>query len=116
MTDAVNLLPKERELIRREFMWRLSSARSLHDGILLKRRATDARKGEPKVPPAVQSLLDRGLVVLGDLDHHGPTARFTDRGFAALKRLARDPRALPARDYRHLLDEIAALGDGSETT
>src|SRR5688572_29968789 len=61
MTDAVNLLPKERELIRREFLWRLSSARSLHDGILLKRWATDARKGAPKVPPAVQSLLDRAL-------------------------------------------------------
>ena len=85
MTDAVNLLPKEREPIRREFMWRLSSARSLHAGILLKRWATGARKGELKVPPAVQSLLDCGLVVLADLDQHWPTAHFTDRGCAALR-------------------------------
>src|SRR3712207_3783710 len=43
MTDALDFSPKERDLIRREFLWRLSSARSIHEGILLKRWATGAR-------------------------------------------------------------------------
>lgn len=77
MTDHAELTPKERDLIRRAFMRRLTAARSIHDGIMLKRWSTGPRKGEPKLQAAVQSLLDRGLVELADLDRHWPTARFT---------------------------------------
>ncbi len=41
--------PRERDLIRREFMLRLSSARSVHEGILW---VTGEKKGEPKLPVA----------------------------------------------------------------
>lgn len=37
MTDTVELPPTERELIRREFMRRLTSACSIHEDIMLKR-------------------------------------------------------------------------------
>lgn len=40
-----NLTPKERALIRNEFMTRLSSTRLLHDGILVKRGATGPNTG-----------------------------------------------------------------------
>lgn len=43
MLDA-EFTPAERDLIRREFMMRLSSARSLHDGVFLRRWATGPRK------------------------------------------------------------------------
>lgn len=109
MTDPADLTPKERDLIRREFLCRLTSARSIHDGILLKRWATGAKKGEPKLQAAAQSLLDRGLVELADLDRLWPTARFTAAGYAALRRLAADSRALDARDHAQMIAEIAAL-------
>lgn len=108
MTDHAALPPKERDLIRREFMRRLTSARSIHDGIMLKRWSTGPRKGEPKLPAAVQSLLDRGLVELADLDRHWPTARFTAAGYDALRRLAADRRALNAQDHAQMIEELAA--------
>ncbi|MBP2233440.1 hypothetical protein J2847_006778 [Azospirillum agricola] len=100
---------KERDLIRREFQQRMSSARSIHDGLLLRRWSTGERKGQPKVPAAVQSLLDRGLVVLDDLDKHWPVARFTTAGLRALRRMAADRRAFNPESHARLLEEVAAL-------
>ena len=116
MTDALDFIATERDLIRREFMLRFSAARSIHDGILLRRWSTGERKGQPKVPAAVQSMLDRGLVSLADLDKPWPTATFTTRGFAALKRMAADRRAFNLKDHEQLLNEVAAMtgaDDGS---
>ncbi|MCW2239344.1 hypothetical protein [Azospirillum canadense] len=115
MTDHADLTPKERDLIRREFMRRLTSARSIHDGIMLKRWSTGPRKGEPKLQAAVQSLRNRGLVELADLDRHWPTARFTAAGYAALRRLAADRRALNAEDHAQMIGEITALDTPTAT-
>ncbi len=109
MNNDPEFTPKERELIRREFMLRLSSARSLHDGILVRRWATGPNKGKPKPPAAVQSMLDRGLVALDDDGSHWLKAVFTATGIAALRRMAEDKRALPPGEYQHLLDELATL-------
>lgn len=116
MPDDLDFTAKERDLIRREFMLRFSAARSIHDGFLLRRWSTGERKGQPKVPAAVQSMLDRGLVLLDDLDKPWPTAKFTTRGFAAVKRMAADRRAFSVRDHEQLLSEVAAMtgaDDGS---
>ncbi|PNQ95028.1 hypothetical protein C1S70_31140 (plasmid) [Azospirillum argentinense] len=99
MTADPDFTPKERDLIRREFMRRLSSARSVHEGFLLRRWSTGARKGEPKLPAAVQSLLDRGLVTLADLDRRWPVARFTPARFRALRRMAADRRAFDVESH-----------------
>ena len=109
MTDAPAFTPKERALIRSEFMVRLSSARSIHNGILVKRWATGAKKGQPKLPAAVEGLIARGLLRLDDDGAHWLKATFTPAGFEALRRLAADKRALPPEDYGHLLDELAAM-------
>ena len=69
-TDDPDFDTKERDLVRREPLQRMSSARSIHDGVLLRCWSTGERKGQPKVPTAVQSMLDRGLVVLEDLNKH----------------------------------------------
>ncbi|NUB25777.1 hypothetical protein GAY30_12870 [Azospirillum brasilense] len=108
-TDDPDFGAKERDLIRREFMQRMSSARSIHDGFLLRRWSTGERKGQPKVPAAVQSMLDRGLVALDDLDKHWPVARFTTAGFRALRRMAADRRAFTPESHARLLEEVAAL-------
>lgn len=112
MTDPTPFTPQERDLIRREFMLRLSSARSLHEGILLRRWATGEKKGAPKVAGAVQTMLDRGLVELADLDKHWPVARFTSMGHAALRIMAADKRSLNPETHAQLIEEIAALPEG----
>lgn len=108
-TDDPNFDAKERDLIRREFLQRMSSARSVHDGFLLRRWATGERKGHPKIPASVQSMLDRGLVVLDDLDKNWPVARFTTVGLRALRRMAADRRAFDPKSHAQLLEEVAAL-------
>lgn len=109
ITDDPDFDNKERDLIRREFSQRMSSARSAHDGFLLRRWSTGERKGQPKVPAAVQGMLDRGLVRLDDLDKHWPVARFTTAGLRALRRMAADKRAFNAETHAQLLEEVAAL-------
>jgi hypothetical protein len=109
MIDTPEFLPKERDLIRREFMVRFSSARSIHDGILVKRWATGPNKGQPKPAAAVQSMIDRGLLSLVDDGAHWLKATFTPAGIQALRRMAADKRALPPDQYQHLLDELAKL-------
>ncbi|MBP2297092.1 hypothetical protein [Azospirillum rugosum] len=100
---------KERDLIRREFMQRMSSARSIHDGFQLRRWSTGERKGQPKIPATVQSMLDHGLVALDDLDKHWPVVRFTMAGLRALRRMAADRRAFNPESHARLLEEVAAL-------
>lgn len=114
MTRNTDFTPQERDAIRREFMIRLSEARSVHEGFLVKRWATGPRKGEPKPSAAVQSLLDRGFLEMRDDGSHWLKATFTSQGFAALKRLAADAPALPPRDFQPLLDELAALNREAE--
>ena len=80
MTDPDLLLNKdEREVVRREFMARFNDAPSVMEGFHVKRWATGANKGKPKLTAAVQGLLERGLIVLND-EGHWPRARFTDKG------------------------------------
>lgn len=88
MTDAVELPPTERKLIRREFMRRLTSTCSIHEDIMLKCWSTGSRKGEPKLP-AAYSILARarsgGLVERAGLDRHLPVARVIAAGGAVLR-------------------------------
>ncbi|WP_207461252.1 hypothetical protein [Azospirillum sp. SYSU D00513] len=108
----LHFTPKERDLIRMEFMPRWNSARSIHDGIVVKRWVTGPNKSKPKPSATVPSMLDRGLLSMTDDGRHWLQANFTDAGFAALKRMAADKRALPPDLYQHLIDEITAQGDG----
>src|SRR5687767_12263302 len=81
----------ERELIRREMGMRFGQYPCLADGLFLRTWRGGPRKGEPKLPPAVQSLLARGLVELRT-ERMGPRAVFTEAGLAALRELVRDRR------------------------
>lgn len=100
------LTPRERALIRNEFMVRFAQAPRLETGILVKRWATGPNKGQPKPGAVIQGMLDRGLLELRDDGAHWLRARFTEAGLAALRHMAEDPRALPPGDYQHVLDEL----------
>ena len=85
--------PRERELIRREFCRHFGQDPSLADGILLRTWHSGPHRGQPKIPPAVQSLLDRGLVTIGR-GRFGPCALFTEAGLRELRLLLEDRRAM----------------------
>ncbi len=95
----------ERALIRREMGMRFGQYPSLADGPFLRAWRGGPQKGEPKLPPAVQSLLARGLVEIrpGRL---GFRAVFTEAGLVALRLLLRDRRAMDPARFAHLRQEL----------
>ena len=108
----------ERNLLRHEFLVRFGQAPSLADGIWLRAWRGGAQAGQPKIPAAVVSMLERGLVELGP-DRIGFRARFTTAGIAALRLLAQDRRALDPKQYAHIREELevdpAAVDPGTAT-
>lgn len=104
----IALTPRERALIRNEFMVRFGQAPRLESGILVKRWATGPNKGQPKPGTVIQGMLDRGLLELRDDGSHWLRARFTEAGLAALRHMAEDARALPPSEYQHVLDELGS--------
>ena len=78
---------------------------SLAGGLLLRTWRGGPRKGEPKLPPAVLSMLERGLVEVRT-ERSGPRAFFTEAGLAALRRLLRDRRAMDPVRFAHLRREL----------
>jgi hypothetical protein len=95
----------ERELIRREMGLHFGQYPSLADGLLLRTWRGGPQKGEPKLPPAVQSMLERGLVELR-AERRGPRAFFTEAGLAALWQLLQDRRAMDPVRFAHLRREL----------
>ena len=107
--DPAPFTAAERALIRSEFRARGGQTYPLDDGIWLHRWAGGPQKGQPKLSrTAIRTLLARGLVEIVDPPGRLPFARFTDAGLLALRRMARDRRALPPDRYAHLLAELDA--------
>jgi hypothetical protein len=97
--------PRERQLIRHEFCSRFDQDPSVASGIFLRTWHSGPHRGKPKIPPAVQSLLDRGLVEVGP-GRYGPCARFTEAGLRELRLLLQDRRAMNPERFAHLRREL----------
>ena len=67
---------------------------------------------QPKIPPVVQGLLDRGLVEVG-AGRMGPRAFFTEAGLKELHALLQDRRAMDPERFGHLRRELGLDADGS---
>ena len=105
--------PRERELIRREFCRRFGQDPSVADGIFLRTWRAGPHRGQPKIPLAVQGLLDRGLVEVGR-GRYGPRARFTGAGLRELRLLLQDRRAMDPERFAHLRRELGLdAGEGA---
>ena len=96
---------EERELLRRELGTRFGQPPSLADGLFLRTWRGGEHKGEPKIPPAVRSMRERGLVEIR-LGRMGPRAFFTEAGLAALRQLLQDRRAMDPVRFAHLRREL----------
>ena len=95
----------ERALLRHEFFVRFGQAPRLADGIHLRSWRTGPQAGQPKLPPAVASMIARGLILLQS-NRFGPCVQFTEAGYIALRALAADHRALNPLTYAHLRQEL----------
>jgi hypothetical protein len=113
MTNAPNpadpsevLTAAERDLLRREFCVRFGSPPRLANGVHLRVWRTGPLAGQPKVPAAVQSMVDRELMVVRAMSPHMARAYFTAAGFAALQWLASQRRGLDPVQFAHVRREL----------
>ena len=100
---------KERDFIRLEFMVRWHQPPSIQEGIFLHRWGSGPNKGKPKLRKAVQSMLDRGLVEIVDIEGGLAFAVFTAAGIEALQAMAKNRTFLPPAKYAHLIEELQNL-------
>lgn len=101
---------QERDLIRRELCQHFGQDPRAADGFLLRTWRSGPQAGQPKLPLAVQSMLERGLVEVRT--GRGSRAVFTPAGLAALRQLLADRRAMDPTRFAHLRRELGL--DGGE--
>jgi hypothetical protein len=100
------LTAAERDLIRRELGVRFGSPPRLAEGIFLRVWRSGPLAGQPKVPAAVQSMVDRGLLVVHAGSSRMARAYFTEAGLAALRWLAAQRRGLDPDQFGHIRQEL----------
>src|SRR5690242_2380389 len=93
---------QERDLIRLELMPRFGQDPDLANGLFLRTWRDGPQKGEPKIPKAIQSMLDRGLVTIGTNSMGRPAAFFTEAGLEGLRQLLQDRRVMDPERFDHL--------------
>jgi hypothetical protein len=95
----------ERDIIRRELGQHFGSFPSVAEGMFLRVWRGGPLAGKPKLPPAIQTMMARGLVEI-QTDRGMPRAFFTQAGLAALRQLAKDRRLLDPVRYAHIRHEL----------
>src|SRR5436309_1995824 len=85
---------RERDLISLELMPRFGQDPDLANGLFLRIWHSGPQKGEAKIPKAIQTMLDRGLVTIGRNPMGRPAAFFTEAGLEGLRQLLRNWRVM----------------------
>jgi hypothetical protein len=95
----------ERDFIRRELDMFFSTYPTVADGFMLKTWRGGPQAGQPKLPPAAKSLLERGLMRL-DPSQRMPRLFFTEAGMAELRRTMSDRRLADPKKFAHVRQEL----------
>ena len=95
----------ERDYIRRSLDMFFSTYPSVADGFQIKIWRSGPNVGKPKIPLAVEGLLERGLMRL-DIGGRLPTLFFTDTGLAALRMMMADRHLADPKRYAHVRQEL----------
>src|ERR671932_1665367 len=98
--------PQERDLIRLELMARFGQDPDLANGLFLRTWRDGPQKRQPKIPKAIQSMLDRGLVRIGTNPMGRAAAFFTEAGLEGLRQLLQESRAMDPVRYGYLRREL----------
>jgi hypothetical protein len=104
-TAATTFTPGERDYIRRELDMFFSTYPTVAEGFQLKTWRGGSQAGQPKLPPAAQSLLDRGLMRL-DVGSRPPRLFFTDDGLVELRAMMADRRLADPVKFAHIRQEL----------
>jgi hypothetical protein len=105
----------ETAYLRLQLGSRFGTAPSLDEGFLVRARKTGTAKGELVVPSGLQSLVDRGLAEIRQVDPRRPFKAFlTEAGFRALAEAVRDRRSFNPERYGHVVEELRAFGEHSD--
>ena len=103
----------EREYIRRELDQFFSTLPSVAEGFQLRTWRGGPQKGQPKLPPAAKTLVDRGLMRI-DRSSNLPRLFFTEAGIATLQRMMSDRRFADPVKFAHVRLELG-IDSGVET-
>ena len=110
-TSVASFTAGERAYIRRELDMFFSTLPRVEEGFQLKTWRSGPQAGQPKLPPAAQTLLSRGLMRL-DASLRPPRLFFTEAGLTALRAMMEDRRIADPAKFAHVRQE---LGIDSET-
>ena len=113
--SAMALTPGEREYIRRELDQFFGTLPTAAEGFQLRIWRGGPQKGQPKLPPAAKSLVDRGLMRL-DASPTIPRLFFTDTGIAALRQMMADRRFTDPVKFAHIRRELGIDPDPEART
>jgi hypothetical protein len=105
-TAATTFTPGERDYIRRELDMFFSTYPTVAEGFQLKTWRGGPQAGQPKLSPAANSLLDRGLMRL-DAGSRLPRLFFTDEGLLELRAMMADRRLADAVKFAHIRRELS---------
>jgi hypothetical protein len=89
--------PREREYIRRELDMFFGTLPSVAEGFQLRTWRGGPLAGQPKVPPPVRTMVERGRV---------PKVYFSAAGLTALRLLALDRRYMDPQKFAHVRTEL----------
>ena len=102
---ASTFTAQERDYIRRELDMFFSTLPTVAEGFQLKTWRGGPDAGKPKIPPAVKSLMDRGLMQL-DLQQRLPRVFFTPAGLVELKAMMTNGRFADPVKFGHVRAEL----------
>jgi hypothetical protein len=99
--------------LRSEFTPRFGTAPRIADGIMLRSWKSGPDRGQPRLPVAIQSLIQRGLVEVTQLARGRTSfnsqlfrAYFTPEGLVALRSALQSRKAFDPDRFGHLLAEL----------
>ncbi len=101
----IGFSPEERAYVRRELDMVFSTLPAVADGLQLKTWATGPNKGNPKLPPAAQTLVARCLMIV-ETRVHPPRLYFTEIGMKALREMMADARLANPSKFAHIRREL----------
>lgn len=102
--------PGERSYIRRELDLFFTTLPTVAEGFQLKTWKTGPLTGQPKLPPAAKSLVERGLMQL-EVTSPPPRLFFTEKGRTALRSVMADPRLADPQKFAHIRRELGLGGN-----
>lgn len=102
---TVDFTPGERSYIRRELDRFFTTLPTVAEGFQLKIWKTGPHAGQPKLPPAGKSLVERGLMRL-DATSYPPRLFFTGKGIAVLRNMMANTRLADPEKFAHVRREL----------